>query len=110
MRNRRPIHDALITHLLITHHSALFTMRILFLGDIVGKPGVAMVKRALPPLVAREGIDLVIGNAENASGGSGLIPNTYRTLRQAGLDLMTMGDHIYKKQEIISLLQEEERI
>jgi metallophosphoesterase (TIGR00282 family) len=85
-------------------------MRILFLGDIVGQPGVAFVKRALPALIAREQVDLVIANAENASGGSGLTPGAYRQLRQAGIDLMTMGDHIYKKQDIIPLLEEEERI
>jgi hypothetical protein len=45
-------------------------MRILFLGDIVGPPGVTFLKRALPALVAREAVDLVIANAENASRGS----------------------------------------
>src|SRR6266404_8742715 len=85
-------------------------MRILFLGDIVGQPGVAFVKRALPVLIAHEQIDLVIANAENASGGSGLTPGAYRQLRQAGIDLVTMGDHIYKKQDIIPLLESEDRI
>jgi metallophosphoesterase (TIGR00282 family) len=85
-------------------------MRVLFLGDIVGQPGVAFVKRALPAVVASEGIDLVIGNAENASGGAGLTPSVYRQLRQAGVDLVTMGDHIYKRQEIISVLEEDDRI
>jgi metallophosphoesterase (TIGR00282 family) len=85
-------------------------MRILFLGDIVGHPGVAFVKRALPLLVAREQIDLVVANAENASGGSGLTPSTYRQLRQAGIDLVTMGDHLYKKQEIIPTLTSDDRI
>jgi metallophosphoesterase (TIGR00282 family) len=85
-------------------------MRILFLGDIVGQPGVAFVKKALPVVVAREQIDLVIGNAENASGGSGLTPGAFRQLRQAGVDLVTMGDHIYKKQDIISILEADDRI
>lgn len=86
-------------------------MRILFLGDIVGSPGVAFVKQALPVLRAAEAIDLVIANAENAAAsGSGLTPNTYRQLRQAGVDLVTMGDHIYKRLEIVSLLTEDERI
>jgi metallophosphoesterase (TIGR00282 family) len=85
-------------------------MRILFLGDIVGHPGVTFIKRALPPLIAREKVDLVIANAENASGGSGLMPGAYRQLRQAGVDLVTMGDHIYKKQEIIPLLESDDRI
>ena len=78
-------------------------MRILFIGDIVGPPGVALVKRALPRLVVAEKIDLVIANAENAYHGSGLTPQQYRELREAGVDLFTLGDHIYKRQEIIAL-------
>jgi len=85
-------------------------MRLLFIGDVVGTPGVSFVRRALPVLVAREGIDLVIANAENAAGGSGLTSSLYRRLRDAGVDLITLGDHIYKKQEIIPTLQKEERL
>ncbi len=85
-------------------------MRILFLGDIVGPPGVAFLKKALPPLVAHERIDCVIANAENAANGSGLTSSIYRKLRDAGVDLMTLGDHIYKKAEIIPTMQKEERL
>jgi 2',3'-cyclic-nucleotide 2'-phosphodiesterase len=85
-------------------------MRILFLGDVVGQPGVAFIRRALPGVVVSEGVDLVIANAENAAGGSGLTPGTYRQLRQAGIHAMTMGDHIYKKLDILSLLQAGEPI
>jgi len=85
-------------------------MRILFLGDIVGPPGVALVRKALPDVVTREKIDIVIANAENGSNGTGLNPNTYKKLRQSGIDLVTMGDHVYKKQEIIPLMKEDERI
>jgi metallophosphoesterase (TIGR00282 family) len=85
-------------------------MRVLFLGDIVGQPGVDMVKRALPTLRQVERIDCVIANAENASGGSGMTPRAYRQLRQAGIDLVTMGDHIYKKQELAGVLGEDECI
>jgi 2',3'-cyclic-nucleotide 2'-phosphodiesterase len=85
-------------------------MRILFLGDIVGKPGVAFVKKALPMLVPREHIDLVIANAENATDGSGLSPKDYRRLREAGVDLVTLGDHVYKKRDIIAVLEQDERI
>ncbi len=87
-----------------------FSMRILFIGDIVGPPGMTIVRRALPLLIAREGIDLVIANAENASNGSGLTASLYRKLREAGFDLVTLGDHIYKKQEIIPTLQNEDRV
>jgi 2',3'-cyclic-nucleotide 2'-phosphodiesterase len=85
-------------------------MRILFLGDIVGAPGVTMVKRALPDVVAREDVDLVIANAENASGGSGITPALYREVRQAGVQVVTMGDHVYKRQEIISTMNKDDRI
>jgi metallophosphoesterase (TIGR00282 family) len=85
-------------------------MRLLFIGDIVGAPGMAMVKRGVPHLVASEKVDLVIANAENACHGSGLSPKQYLELREAGVDLVTLGDHIYKRQEIIGTLQREERL
>jgi metallophosphoesterase (TIGR00282 family) len=85
-------------------------MRILFIGDIVGTPGVNMVKRAVPLLRAAEKIDLIIANAENASSGSGLYPSTYKQLRAAGVDALTMGDHIYKKLDIVPILQGDEPI
>jgi metallophosphoesterase (TIGR00282 family) len=85
-------------------------MRILFIGDIVGTPGVAMVERALPVLGKREGINLVVANAENAVAGSGLTPSVYRKLRKAGVAVVTLGDHIYKKQEIIPTLEEDDRL
>jgi metallophosphoesterase (TIGR00282 family) len=85
-------------------------MRILFIGDIVGPPGMALVKRAVPHLIGTEKIDLVIANAENAFNGSGLAPKQYAELRGAGVDLVTLGDHIYKRQEIIGTLEREERI
>jgi metallophosphoesterase (TIGR00282 family) len=85
-------------------------MRILFIGDVVGPPGVTFVRQALPPLIAHEGIDVVIANAENAANGSGLTSSLYRKLRVAGIDLVTLGDHIYKKAEIIPTLQKDDRI
>jgi metallophosphoesterase (TIGR00282 family) len=85
-------------------------MRILFIGDIVGSPGVRMVREAVSGLRVREGLDLVIANAENAAGGSGLTPGIYRRLRAAGVDLITLGDHIYKKADIITTLEKEEQI
>jgi metallophosphoesterase (TIGR00282 family) len=85
-------------------------MRILFIGDIVGTPGVNVVRRAVPALREREALDLVIANAENAVSGSGLTPSVYRKLRNAGVDLVTLGDHVYKKQEIISTLEKDDRV
>ena len=85
-------------------------MRILFIGDIVGTPGVGIVKKLVPELIVREQLDLVIANAENAAGGSGLTPALYRQLREAGVDAVTMGDHIYKRMELTKLLTPEEPI
>jgi 2',3'-cyclic-nucleotide 2'-phosphodiesterase len=85
-------------------------MRILFIGDIVGTPGVNLVRRAVPVLRQRERLDVVIANAENAASGSGLTDRQYKRLRAAGVDLMTLGDHIYKKAEIIPTLEKEDRV
>ena len=85
-------------------------MKILFLGDIVGHPGVDLVQRALPRVIAAEQLDLVIANAENASAGTGMTPRTFQHLRKAGIDLMTMGDHVYKKAELIPTLTSDDRI
>src|SRR4051812_24855708 len=85
-------------------------MKVLFIGDIVGQIGLDFVRAVLPPLIAREGLDLVVANAENAANGSGLTPRGYRQLRQAGVDHITMGDHIYRKNEIVSVLEKEDRI
>jgi metallophosphoesterase (TIGR00282 family) len=79
-------------------------MRFLFVGDIVGSPGVAIVKTAVPILRQRERLDFVVANAENASGGSGVSPAVYRQLRAAGVDAVTLGDHVYKKFDIVAVL------
>jgi metallophosphoesterase (TIGR00282 family) len=85
-------------------------VRLLLIGDIVGKPGRQIVVRALGGLRQTEQLDLVVANAENASGGSGLTPDVYRELIEGGVDCITMGDHIYRRREIFSLLESEERI
>jgi metallophosphoesterase (TIGR00282 family) len=85
-------------------------MRLLFIGDIVGSPGVQFVRDAVPVLRSRLKLDLVVANAENASGGSGMYPNVYKKLREAGVDLVTMGDHIYKRGELIATLRADDRI
>jgi metallophosphoesterase (TIGR00282 family) len=85
-------------------------MRILFLGDIVGRPGVDLIRTWLGVVREREGVDFVIANAENAADGSGLGSKQFRVLRQAGVDLVTLGDHVYKKREIIATLEKEQAI
>ena len=85
-------------------------LRILFIGDIVGKPGRVMVQRAVPALIAKWELDLVIANAENAAAGSGLNAECYQEITQAGVQVLTMGDHIYKKKEIMPLLHNHSHI
>lgn len=85
-------------------------MKILFIGDIVGQPGIDAVRGLVPQLIERESLDIVIANAENVCSGSGLTPRQYRQIRQAGVDLITMGDHIYRRSEILSVLESEDRI
>src|SRR5436190_15347238 len=88
----------------------MLPMRVLFIGDVVGRPGVRLVQQVLPGLRAERCIDVVIANAENATNGSGCLPADYRRLRDAGVDLVTLGDHVYKKAEIISTLEADERV
>lgn len=85
-------------------------MNILLIGDIVGRPGKRIVLRALPGLRQREQIDLVIANAENAAGGSGLTPKIFNELCRAGVDCITMGDHIYRRREIEEILDHSNQI
>lgn len=85
-------------------------VRILFIGDIVGSPGRSAVKALLPGLRKRESIDFVIANAENSAGGSGITPRTARDLFQSGCDVLTSGDHVWRRAEVIELLQKDKRI
>lgn len=85
-------------------------LRILLIGDIVGKPGRQIVVRAVPGLKIAERLDLVVANAENAAGGSGLTPEIFRELVDGGVDCITMGDHIYRRREIYPVLEQDPRI
>lgn len=79
-------------------------MRLLFLGDVVGAPGVSAVRTLVPAIRMSERLDAVVANAENASNGSGLTPRDYRQIRAAGVDAITLGDHIYRKVDIVEVL------
>ncbi len=74
-------------------------MKILFLGDIVGKPGRAAVRHFVPVLRERHAIDLSIGNSENSAGGAGITPESADELLES-LDLLTSGNHTFSKREI----------
>src|SRR5436853_6647274 len=85
-------------------------LRILCLGDIVGRPGRQVVHDKLPALVKERQINLVIANSENIAGGSGITQNLFHKIRSYGVDVVTLGDHIYKKIDIVPTLQSSERI
>jgi len=85
-------------------------MRVLILGDVVGRPGRRAVRELVQPYVNKEGIDLVIANAENAAGGMGVDVKSAEELLSAGAHVLTSGNHIWKKKEIYSYLNGEPRL
>ncbi len=85
-------------------------MKILAIGDIVGKPGREAIKAILPELKQKHSLDLVIANAENVAGGSGITPKLAEELFNYGIDGLTSGDHIWKRKEIFPYLESEKRL
>ena len=85
-------------------------MRILFIGDIFAKVGRDLVKRAVPALVARREIDLVIANGENAAGGFGITRDISKELFATGIAVMTSGNHVWDKKELLTFIDEEPRL
>ena len=83
--------------------SKAMPLKVLFIGDVVGNPGRKIVSQVLPRLIPRWGIGLVVCNAENAAGGSGLTLRCHEELSEAGVDVFTMGDHVYRKDEIFQI-------
>lgn len=85
-------------------------MRILFIGDVFGRPGRELVRRALPVLVDQCAIDVVIANVENAAAGSGITRDTGDELLSRGIDIMTTGNHVWDKREAITYVGAEPRL
>jgi metallophosphoesterase (TIGR00282 family) len=85
-------------------------MRILFLGDVVGRPGRRALARVVPPLIAREGVNFVVANCENASGGKGVDPAAAEELRDIGVDVLTSGNHVWQHRAIVAYLDESSRL
>ena len=85
-------------------------MNILFIGDIVGRPGRDLVHRGLRGLVEHYGIDLVIANAENSANGFGVTRDIGHTLLEWGVDVMTSGNHIWDKKEALEYIVTEPRL
>jgi len=85
-------------------------LNVLFVGDIVGKSGRTILKRALGQILQDLAIDLCIANAENAAGGFGLTPEVGQEILAAGVDVMTSGNHIWDKKDVFDYFREEPRL
>lgn len=85
-------------------------MRLLMIGDIVGRPGRRAVKQNLPDLLADKKIDLVIANGENAAGGNGITREVAREMLSCGVDVITMGNHVWNQKESYTYIEKESRI
>ena len=85
-------------------------MRILFVGDIVGKAGRQAVEGLLERIVSDQQIDFTVANGENAAGGMGITPAIASDFLDLGVDVLTTGNHVWAKKEIVPFLDEEERL
>lgn len=85
-------------------------LNVLCIGDIVGRPGRRIIAEKLKLVVKEHDVDCVIANAENAAGGSGLTRQIYDKLLRYGVNLITLGDHTYRKREIIPTLETSDNI
>src|SRR5208282_6278505 len=84
---------------------AQLTMRILFIGDIFGRPGRNIVKDRLPGIVRDHAINLIIANGENSAAGFGITPALAEELFELNIDVITTGNHVWDKREIIDYFQ-----
>ncbi len=85
-------------------------MKVLFIGDIVGAPGRLALETLVPKIKKREGIDFVIVNGENVAAGSGVTPALAADLFGYGADVITSGDHIWKRKEMVASLGADKRL
>ena len=85
-------------------------MRVLFIGDVVGKPGRAGLARAMPGLRERHSPDLIIVNGENSAGGLGITEKTADDLHSMGADLITLGNHAFRHRDAHAYLDRAERV
>lgn len=85
-------------------------MKIMFIGDIVGRPGRKIIKDLLSELKKTYKVDFVIANAENAAGGNGITKKIAEELFSYGIDFLTMGNHVWDNKEIFNFIEEELRM
>jgi metallophosphoesterase (TIGR00282 family) len=84
--------------------------RVLFIGDVVGEPGRKAVERMLPKLIERHAPDFVVTNGENVAGGLGITERTAKKLFEAGTDVITTGNHVYRHADVYEFLDRSDRI
>jgi metallophosphoesterase (TIGR00282 family) len=85
-------------------------MKILFVGDIFGKSGRDVARRAIPLLVERRGIDFVIANVENSAAGFGVTGDVAETILGYGVDVMTSGNHVWDKKEVLEYIPRQPKL
>lgn len=85
-------------------------MKILFIGDVVGRPGRELLRKGLRGLAAHHGVDLVIANVENAAAGFGITKDIGDSILEYGVDVMTSGNHIWDKKEVLDYITIEPRL
>ena len=85
-------------------------MRILFVGDIFGKPGREIARRAIPALIERESLDFVIANVENSAAGFGVTGDIADTILGYGVDAMTTGNHVWDKKEVLDYVPRQPKL
>lgn len=85
-------------------------MNVLFIGDVFGSPGREFLAEYLPSLIDRHAADFVVANGENAAGGTGLTPEVAAEIFSSGVDVMTSGNHIWDKKEILPFLDQDRRV
>jgi len=85
-------------------------IRVLLVGDIVGKPGRTILKDVVPPYVEKHGIDFVIANGENAAQGSGITENLFKQIVNSEVDVVTSGDHTWRRREVLPILEKDVRL
>ena len=85
-------------------------MKLLFIGDIVGRPGRDLIRRHVRALGAHHGADLVIANGENAAGGAGITRENMLEILSAGVDVITTGNHVWDKRETLEFIGNEPRL
>jgi len=83
-------------------------MRVLMLGDVVGRPGRRVIRELLRPLRKELAIDFVVANGENAAGGAGITTKTFNDLVGSGVDVVTTGNHVYRQRDVLSIFKSDE--